>query len=211
MNNDVLPFRVALTGGIASGKTAVANEFAALGVPVLDTDQIARDVVQPGSPALEQIVSTFGASALDSDGHLDRRRMRALVFGDAEARKKLEEITHPAIRTELARLSKAAGSAYQIHAIPLFAEGGAKGNYDCVLVVDCPEALQIRRLMGRDGVSEAQARQSLAAQATREQRLAVANDVIVNDGTLETLRIRVTALHRQYLELAAKKTGQSKL
>ena len=203
--------RIVLTGGIASGKTAVANEFAALGVTVLDTDQIARDVVEPSSPALDAIVKTFGPEALDGDGRLDRRRMRERVFADPAERKKLEAITHPAIRAELARRASAGGGAYQIHAIPLFTEGGAKGNYDRVLVVDCPEQLQIWRLVERDGVTDAQARQSLAAQATRAQRLAVANDVVVNDSSLDTLRARVAALHEQYLKLAAEKSGRSKL
>jgi dephospho-CoA kinase len=207
MPSDATPFRVALTGGIASGKTAVATAFAGLGVPVIDTDQIARDVVEPGSAALDQIVIAFGPSVLDESGHLDRRRMRDIVFADPEQRKKLEAITHPAIRAELARRSSTAGGAYQLHAIPLFAEGGAKGNYDRVLVVDCPEPLQIQRLMLRDKVDEAQARQALAAQAAREQRLAIADDTIVNNDTLDTLRSQVTALHKRYLELAAKKAS----
>jgi len=211
MTNDGAPFRIVLTGGIASGKTAVANEFAAFGIPVIDTDQIARDIVEPGSPVLDQIISVFGTPVLDRGGRLDRRRMRELVFASPEARKKLEAITHPAIRAELARRSSNTGSAYQVHAIPLFVEGGAKGNYDRVLVVDCPEQLQLQRLMERDGVTDEQARQSLAAQATREQRLGVANDVIVNDSTLDTLRAQVLPLHRSYLDLAAKKSGHSKV
>jgi dephospho-CoA kinase len=201
------PFRVALTGGIASGKTAVANEFAAIGVPVIDTDQLARDVVEPGSSALAQIVNTFGESILDSAGRMDRRRMRELVFANPDKRKQLEAITHPAIRAELARRSQTVGGKYQIHAIPLFTEGGAKGNYARVLVVDCPESLQLQRLMQRDQVNETQARQTLAAQATREQRLAVASDVVVNDGSLDALRAQVAHLHTRYLDLAAHKTN----
>jgi dephospho-CoA kinase len=199
------PFRIVLTGGIASGKTAVANAFAALGVPVIDTDQISRDVVEPGSPTLQRIVDAFGSIALDSTGHYDRRRMREWVFADPEERKKLNAIIHPAIRDELARRSLTARGPYQIHAIPLFVEGGAKNGYDRILVVDCSEQLQLQRLMQRDQVGEVQARQILAAQATRGQRLAVATDIIVNDATLDAVRIHVAELHQRYLELATAK------
>jgi dephospho-CoA kinase len=195
-------FRVVLTGGIASGKTAVANEFAKLGVPVIDTDQVARDVVVPGTPALMQIVEAFGPQVLGANGQLDRRRMRELVFADPVQRAKLEAITHPAIRAELARRSQEVHGTYQIHAIPLYVETGAKGGYDRVLVVDCPEPIQIDRLMQRDGIDETQARRALAAQATREQRLAAANDVIENTSALDALCERVAQLHRQYLKLA---------
>ena len=207
MPTDTL-FRVVLTGGIASGKTAVAKEFMALGVPVIDTDQISRDVVEPGSQTLKQIVAAFGEIALDARGHYDRRRIREHVFADPEERKKLNAIIHPAIRIELARQSQAAGGPYQIHAIPLFVESGAKGGYDRVLVMDCSEQLQLQRLVQRDTVDEAQARQILAAQATREQRLAVASDVIVNDDTLDKLRTHTVQLHQLYLELAAAKASR---
>jgi dephospho-CoA kinase len=200
-------FRVALTGGIASGKSAVADAFSALGVAVLDTDQIARDVVAPGTAGLAAIVDQFGPEALDSNGQLDRRRMRELVFSNPERRRKLEAITHPAIRAELARRSQAANGSYQIHAIPLFVEGGGKGNYDRVLVVDCPEAKQIERVMIRDKVDASQAKQTLAAQASRDQRLAAAHDVITNDGSLEQLRQQVMKIHQRYLQLAAEKAA----
>jgi dephospho-CoA kinase len=198
-------FRVVLTGGIASGKTAVAKEFVALGVPVIDTDQISRDVVEPGSQTLKQIVAAFGAIALDSRGHYNRRRIREHVFADPQERKKLNAIMHPAIRAELVRQSQTVGGPYQIHAIPLFVENGAQGDYDRILVVDCSEQLQLHRVMQRDAVDEAQARQILAAQATREQRLAIASDVITNDDTLDRLRIHMLQLHQRYLELAAAK------
>jgi dephospho-CoA kinase len=201
------PFRIVLTGGIASGKTAVANAFAALGVPVIDTDQISRAVVEPGSPTLQRIVDAFGAIALDNTGHYDRRRMREWVFADPEERKKLNAIIHPAIRDELARRSLTAGGPYQLHAIPLFVEGGAKNGYDRILVIDCSEQLQLQRLMQRDQVGETQARQILAAQATREQRLAVATDIIVNDATLDAVRVHAAELHQRYLELAAAKAS----
>jgi len=197
------PLLVALTGGIASGKTAVADLFADLGVPVLDTDQIAREVVEPGSPVLAQLVGEFGAGVLDPSGRLDRARMRERVFGDPLQRRRLEAITHPAIRAALARRSAEAGGAYQIHVIPLLVEVGRSAHYDRVLVVDCPEEDQLRRLMARDGASERQARSILAAQATRAQRLAIADDVILNAAGLADLREPVRELHEKYLSIAA--------
>jgi dephospho-CoA kinase len=193
---------IALTGGIASGKTAVAELFAQLGVPVLDTDQIARDVVAPGMPALDQLVTEFGPEILDPQGRLDRARMRERVFGDPAQRRKLEAITHPAIRAELARRSAAAGGEYQVHVIPLLVETGRAEIYDRVLVVDCPEQTQIERLMARDSSSREQAAEILAAQASREQRLNSADDVIENTGTLADLQRCVQILHRNYSLLA---------
>jgi dephospho-CoA kinase len=199
---------IALTGGIASGKSAVAEEFAKLGVPVLDTDQIARDVVAPGTPALDQLVAEFGPQFLYRNGRLDRARMRERVFGDSEQRHKLEAITHPAIRAELARRSAAAGGSYQIHVIPLLVETGRAEAYDRVLVVDCPEEAQMERLQARDGSSTEQAAEILAAQVSREERLNVAHDVIENTGTLADLQRFVQTLHRNY-ELLARKLAES--
>jgi dephospho-CoA kinase len=204
---DQPPLLIALTGGIASGKTAVAELFAKLGVPVLDTDQIARDVVAPGMPALEQLVAEFGADILDATGQLDRTRMRERVFGDPTQRRKLEAITHPAIREELARRSAAAGGDYQIHAIPLLVESGRAAAYQRVLVVDCPEEIQLERLMTRDGASQQQAEEILDAQASREQRLNAADDVIENTGTLADLERFVQTLHRNYALLAQHAAG----
>jgi len=192
------PVLIALTGGIASGKSAVAQLFANLGTVVLDTDQIARDVVEPGTATLAQLVEEFGSGILDAAGGLDRVRMRSLVFADPQQRRRLEAITHPAIRAELQRRSRAAGGAYQIHVIPLLVEGGGNGGYDRVLVVDCPEEDQLKRLLARDGSSLEQAQGILAAQAGREQRLAAADDVIVNTGTLHDLPRFVQTLHRNY-------------
>jgi dephospho-CoA kinase len=200
------PLLVALTGGIASGKTAVAELFAAKGVPVFDTDQIARDVVAPGTPGLAAIVAEFGAEVLDANGSLDRARMRTLVFADPAKRKRLEAITHPAIRAELARRSKEADGLYQIHVIPLLVESGRADAYDRVLVVDAPEDEQLRRLRQRDGTDESTARNILAAQASRAARLSVADDVIVNTGTLEDLRRCVDTLHENYELLGAART-----
>jgi dephospho-CoA kinase len=196
------PFRVALTGGIASGKSTVANLFARHGVPLIDTDVIARDVVEPGQPALARIVAAFGPGVLDADGRMDRRRMRDRVFTDPAARQRLEDVLHPAIRAEMERQSAAARGPYQILVIPLLTESGRREHVDRVLVVDAPEALQIARLMQRDHVQREQALAALAAQAKRDARLEFADDVIVNDGDPAALTAQVDALHREYLRLA---------
>lgn len=200
------PILIALTGGIASGKSAVAALFAARDVPVFDTDQIARDVVEPGTPTLEKIVATFGVEVLETNGRLNRTRMRELVFADPSKRKQLETITHPAIREELARRSQEADGLYQVHVIPLLVETGRADAYDRVLVVDAPETDQLRRLELRDGTDETTARNILGAQASRESRLAMADDVIVNTGTLEDLERFVATLHENYELLAAART-----
>jgi dephospho-CoA kinase len=202
MTADPPPFRVALTGGIASGKTMVANLFAALGVPLIDTDVIARQVVEPGQPALAAVVAAFGPDILDTDGRLDRRRMRERIFSDPTARQRLEAILHPAIRAEMERQSREAGGSYQVLVIPLLTEGKRRDHVDRVLLVDVPEELQIRRLMMRDGVTHEQAEASLNAQATRAERLAMADDVVRNTGRVDDLRDEVAKLHAKYLALA---------
>jgi dephospho-CoA kinase len=201
------PFRVALTGGIASGKTTVANLFAELGVPVIDTDVIARQVVEPGQPALAAVVAAFGPEVLDADGRIDRRRLRELIFADPSARRRLEAILHPAIRVEMERQSRAAGGACQVLVIPLLTEGRRRDHVDRVLLVDVPEELQVQRLMMRDGVTHEQALASLNAQATRAERLAMADDIVRNTGRVDDLRERVAELHAQYLALAAARHG----
>lgn len=193
---------IGLTGGIATGKSAAADEFARLDVPVLDTDQIARDVVEPGTPTLAKLVEAFGAGILDSAERLDRARMRERVFADPAQRHLLESITHPAIREELARRSAAAGGLYQVHVIPLLVESNRSSAYDRVLVVDCPQEQQIARLLDRDGITLELAQGILAAQASREVRLSAADDVIVNTGTLQDLQQFVLTLHRNYELLA---------
>ena len=201
------PFRVALTGGIASGKSTVANLFAELGVPLIDTDVIAREVVEPGRPALAAIVAAFGPGVLDAQGCLDRRRMRERIFADPAAKQRLEAILHPAIRAEMERQSRMAGGRYQVLVIPLLAESGRRDHVDRVLLVDVPEALQVERLALRDGVSREQAEAALNAQATRAERLAIADDVIQNAGRVDELKQQVRALHEKYLQFAT--AGQS--
>jgi dephospho-CoA kinase len=196
------PLLIGLTGGIASGKSAVAEIFAQLGTPVLDTDQIARDVVEPGTPTLAQLVAEFGDDILDAGGRLDRARMRARVFADTEQRKRLEAITHPAIREELAARAQRAQGPYQIHVIPLLIESGRNELYDRVLLVDTTEEAQLKRLTARDNSNLELAQQILAAQASREDRLEAADDVIVNTGTLEDLHQFVHTLHRNYTLLS---------
>ena len=194
---------VGLTGGIGSGKTAVSDRFARLGAPVIDTDLLARELVEPGQPALAEIVAAFGSDCLDRDGRLHRARLRERVFADPAGRRWLEAILHPRIRA-LAR-ERIAGLTvpYCLLVIPLLAETGMTDLVDRVLVVDAPEAEQVRRVMARDGVTEEQARRVLAAQADRSQRLALANEIVENAGDLAALDHQVAALHQYYLTLAA--------
>lgn len=201
------PLRIGLTGGIASGKTTVAELFAARGVPVLDTDQIARDVVAPGTPGLEEVAQAFGPGVLAADGSLDRRALRERVFADPAERRRLEAMLHPRIRAELERRSAAAGGPYQVLVIPLLVEGDGRTRVDRVLVVDCPEEVQVARLVARDGGTEAGARAILGAQATRAERLAAADDVIENHGAREALEAAVAALDTHYRRLAADRPG----
>jgi dephospho-CoA kinase len=196
------PFRVGLTGGIASGKSTAAKFFGALGVPIIDTDQLARDVVEPGQPPLERLVERFGPSILTPDGHLDRPALRNIVFSDPKARADLEALTHPAIGAAVERRSAEAGGEYQILVIPLLVEKNLGAQLDRVLVVDCDEALQIRRLQSRDGSTPEQAQAILNAQASRSTRLKAAHDVITNEGDMSTVRDQVEKLHSLYLDLA---------
>ncbi len=195
--------RVGLTGGIASGKSAVTAAFERLGVPIIDTDLLAREVVEPGQPALQAVVEAFGAEVLGPDGRLDRRRLRALVFQDASLRRRLESVLHPAIRSAMAERITAVRAPYVVIAIPLLVESGQRTAVDRVLVIDCPRSTQLERLLARDGETPAGAEAILAAQATREARLAVADDVLVNAGTLSDLEAAVGQLHERYLALAA--------
>ncbi|MFZ1640640.1 MAG: dephospho-CoA kinase [Candidatus Contendobacter sp.] len=193
---------IGLTGGIGSGKTAVGDRFARFGVPVVDTDLLARELVEPGQPALADIVADFGADCLDDDGRLRRGHLRERVFADQAGRRRLEAILHPRIRAlareQVARLT----ASYCLLVIPLLAETGMTDLVDRVLVVDAPEAERIRRVMARDGIDETQARRILAAQADRGQRLALADEVVENTGDLAALARQVATLHRHYSTLA---------
>jgi dephospho-CoA kinase len=202
-------FRVGLTGGIGSGKTIVANLFAALGVTIVDTDLLAREVVAPGSSLLREITAHFGVQMLATDGSLDRQALRDRVFVDPAERKWLEALLHPAIAKLTDARCEAATEAYVMVAIPLLVETGGKTRFDRVLVVDCDPDLQLARLQARDGTTRVQAARMLAAQATREQRLAVADDVIENNGDIALLRDQVEKLHRQYSGLASAQSDRA--
>jgi len=195
-------FRVGLTGGIASGKSTAAKFFGALGVPILDSDQVAREVVEPGQPPLERLVERFGRGILTPDGHLDRPALRNIVFSDPKARADLENLTHPAIGAAMEARSAAAGGPYQILVIPLLIEKNLGSQVNRVLVVDCEEELQIRRLHTRDGSTRAQAQAILDAQVPRSARLKAADDVIRNDADMGAVQTQVAELHARYLELA---------
>lgn len=196
--------RVGLTGGIGSGKSEAARVFAQLGATVIDTDVIARELVEPGQPALSEIVDRFGADLLDASGRLDRALLRQRVFADPARRRQLEAILHPKIRERALRLAEQAETPYCILVIPLLVESGDDYRLDRVLVIDCPQQLQRRRARQRDGASEAELDAILAAQANRQQRLAVADDVIVNDSDLDQLVSAIRCLHQDYLNRAAR-------
>jgi dephospho-CoA kinase len=195
--------RIGLTGGIASGKSTVADLFGGFGATVIDTDQIARDVVAPGTPALVALTEALGPGILGPDGMLDRHRLRTRIFNDAVIRDTVEGVLHPAIISELMRRAKAAKGPYQVLVIPLLVEGGRGDLADRVLVVDCPEEQQIERLMKRDGETRENATRALAAQATRVERLTAADDVIENDGDPARLVALVAGFDRKYRHLAA--------
>lgn len=198
-------FVVAISGGIASGKSAVSQAFARRGVACYDADIAAREVVAPGQPALGEIAATFGPQALQSDGTLDRAAMRRHVFGDAEARRRLEAIIHPRVRERLREQVAADCNPYCLIAIPLLAETWpAYAWVDRVLIVDVAPEIQLARLQQRDAIERDLAAKMIAAQATREQRLAIATDIIDNSGSLEELDAAVAALHTRFLMLAAR-------
>lgn len=199
---------VAVTGGVASGKSEVTRRFEGLGVVVADADIAARTAVAPGSAGLREVVAVFGEGVLAEDGSLDRSAMRARVFGDDAARRQLEAIVHPLVRRQLQHECATAPGPYAVAAIPLLTEAGGRDAYpwvDRIVVVDVPVEVQRERLMRRDGSDAALAERMIAAQATRAQRLAVADDVIVNDGGLDLLDRHVAALDARYRALALAK------
>jgi dephospho-CoA kinase len=197
-------FKVGLTGGIGSGKTTIANYFAAHGVPIVDTDVIAHRVTAPGGTAMPAIEAEFGAAFVAPDGSLNRSKMRELIFSDAAAKQRLEAITHPRIRAETDREMRDAHGPYLICVVPLLVESGTwRTRFDRVLVVDCPLETQIARVMRRNGFTREQVLAIIARQATREARLAAADDVIVNDARgVDDIARDVEMLHQRYLALA---------
>jgi len=198
---------IGLTGGVASGKSAVEACFHRLGVPVADADAAAREALAAGSDGLAEVVAAFGHDVLGADGQLDRAAMRRRVFADPAARQRLEAIVHPRVRTAMAAACRAAQGDYAVASIPLLAEGGGRTAYPWlsrILVVDVPVDVQRARLLHRDGIDDALARAMIDAQATRAQRLAIADDVLVNAGALEALEPQVAALDRLYRSLASR-------
>ena len=196
------PMRIGLTGGIASGKSTVADMFAELDVPIIDTDLIAREIVEPGEPALDDIRHEFGDSVFDDDGNLDRGAMRQIIFADPDVKARLESIMHPRIQAVTYEQAASAGGRYQIIVVPLLTQSPIRDFVERILVVDCDEKTQIRRLVARDNESEGQARRILAAQASRDERLEIADDVLRNDGDLDATLKQVQALHHRYLAMA---------
>jgi dephospho-CoA kinase len=194
--------RIGLTGGIASGKSTVAQRFTDLMVPVIDADAAARTVVASGTPGLARVIERFGPSVLAQNGELDRRTLRDLIFSNPGARRDLESILHPLIRADMERSADQAVGPYIVMAIPLLIEGGPSDRVDRILVVDVDEAVQLQRVMERDGCTSEQAHAILASQAGRSARLAVADDVLQNAGTVTDLRQAVDRLHEHYLRLA---------
>lgn len=205
MTNNQKVLRVGLTGGIACGKSFVAEQFAQLEIPVIDTDEIARQVVAPGQPGLEAIRTEFGPDVLMPSGELDRNALRSRVFTDGTDRRRLEAILHPRIRDIAVERSATLGGPYQIMVVPLLIETDFQQLVDRILVVDCPESLQRERLIARDDEDAGQVDRIMSAQLNRKERLRSANDVIDNTGTREQTRRQVEALHRRYLRLAGAK------
>ena len=202
-------YRIGLTGGIASGKGVVATSFARLGAAIVDADTAARDALAAKSEGLAEVVAAFGPDVLDESGDLDRGAMRSRVFQDPAARRTLESIVHPRVRAVLKDAGSKANGPYVIVAIPLLAEGGGRAGYpwlDRILVVDAPIATQMARLLQRDAIDAALAERMIEAQATRRERLAIADDILVNDGGLDTLDVDVAALDAQYRILASLRT-----
>lgn len=195
-------FKVALTGGIASGKSLASRRFESLGVPVIDADRVARELVEPGSPLLDDIRRRFGSEVFDNDGRLDRSRLRDRIFSNPEDRRGLEAILHPAIHQRMQTLAAQADGPYLVMVIPLLVESGQDWDEDRVLLIDAPEALQRERLLQRDRCSPEQADAILASQASRQARQARADDIILNDGDPQTLIDAVDRLHRHYLAMA---------
>jgi len=197
------PLVIGVTGGIGSGKSTVCSAFESFGIPVIDTDQVAREVVVPGSEGLAAVVTEFGNEILASDGTLDRAALRCIVFADPERRKRLEALLHPRISTRVRALVETVSTPYCLIGIPLLVERGNSQQVERVLVVDCPEDVQIARVIARDKLTAQEVRAIMRTQATRQERLDMADDVVVNATDLPTVQAQVEALHAKYLALAA--------
>jgi len=198
-------FVVGLTGGIGSGKSAAAHEFARLGAEVVDTDAIAHELTRPGGAAVQEVRRQFGADYVDAAGAMDRAKMRALAFSDPQAKARLERLLHPLIRAESDRRIAASRAPYVVHVVPLLVESpGYRERVSRVLVVDCPPDLQRARVRQRSGLGDDEIRRILEAQAPRDTRLSAADDVIDNSGTLDALHKQVAALHSRYLTMAGR-------
>jgi dephospho-CoA kinase len=197
-----MPF-VGLTGGIGSGKSAAAEEFARLGAAVIDTDAIAHELTRPGGAAIAEVRRQFGEAVIDAAGAMDRAKMRALAFGDAGAKARLERLLHPMIRAESERRIASATAPYVVHVVPLLVESpDYRARVSRVLVVDCAPELQLERVRRRSGLGDDEIRRIVQAQLPRQARLAAADDVIDNSGTLDALHKQVASLHARYLDMA---------
>lgn len=196
------PLVIGVTGGIGSGKSTVCALFAELGVPFIDTDEVAREVVLPGSDGLAAVVAEFGSGVLQPDGQLDRAALRQIVFADPTLRRKLEGLLHPRIRARVRARIDALDAPYCLVGIPLLADRASQGYLDRVLVVECPEELQITRVMARDNLKREEVVTIMATQPSRTQRLSLADEIIENVGDLPAIRGEVGRLHRHYLEIA---------
>ncbi len=200
-------FIVGLTGGVGSGKSTVAREMERLGAYVIDADQVARDVVEPGTPALASVAERFGPEILDADGALNRRKLREIVFANPGEREWLEQLLHPLINRTLAQRIAASTAPYAVLVSPLLLETGQRDMVQRILVVDCPEHIQVQRTSERDGCAPEQVRGIMAAQMSRDARLSGADDVVRNDGDLDHLLQQVRAVHETYLAEAGKPDG----
>ena len=203
-----MAYVIGLTGGIGSGKSAVADQFALLGAAVVDTDAIAHELTGPGGAAIAGVLGLFGAACIASDGAMDRKKVRELVFADPPARQKLEALLHPMIRAESqCRIAAATAAPYVVHVVPLLVESpDYRARVQRVLVIDCAEDVQVGRVMARSGLGQDEVRRIIAAQASRAARLQAADDVIDNSGPLDALRPQILALHERYLALARQAT-----